>query len=100
MSEKKVYIISDGGHDYSDAARFGELVFLTREPVRKDDIHLMYEIIRKGLSDATADDYLVVGSLTSMSMVAAFIQGSKWGEVHLLVFTAGQYVPKRLYWED
>jgi hypothetical protein len=100
MSDKKVYIVSDGGHDYSDARRFGELVFLTDAPVRKDDIHLMHDMLKMKMQDATADDFLIVSGLTSLCMVATFIQAAAWGEVNLLVINEGKYQPKRLFWTD
>jgi hypothetical protein len=93
---RKVFIMTDGGHDYSDAGRFGELVFCTQEIIRKDDVAQMYRVMKAALIDATPDDYLLVGSLTTLCMVAASIMGDKFGELHLLLFKDGQYVARDL----
>ena len=91
---RKVFIVSNGGHDYSDAERFGEIVFCTEGVIRKDDVSQMYREINEALSHATADDYILVSSLTSMCMVAAGIFADRFGELHLLLFKDGQYVDR------
>jgi hypothetical protein len=93
---KKVFIVTNGGHDYSDATRYGELTFCTDEVIRKDDVAQMYRELSAGLADARPDDYLMVGSLASMCMVAAAILADRFGELHLLLFKDGQYVPRDL----
>lgn len=96
MTNRKVYVVSDGGHDYSDATRFGEIHFCTQSVIRKDDVAQMYRELMAGLADAKATDYLMVGSLTSLCMVAAGILADRFGELHLLVFANGQYVERDL----
>lgn len=91
---RKVFIVSDGGHDYSDAKRFGELVFCTDEVIRKDDVAQMYRVMKAALANAKADDYILVSSLTSLCMVAAAMMGFWTGEIHMLIFKDGQYVSR------
>lgn len=96
----KVFIVSNGGHDYSDAARFGELVFCTENVIRKDDIAQMYREIKQTLTVAEHGDYLLISSLTSLCSVAAAILAYQFGEVHFLLYKDGQYVPRDLILED
>lgn len=96
----KVFIVSDGGHDYSDAKRFGELVFCTESVIRKDDIAQMYREIRQCMETAKAGDFLLVSSLASMCSVAAAILAFQFGEVHFLLYKDGQYVQRDLILED
>lgn len=93
---RKVFIVNNGGHDYSDARRFGELIFCTDSVIRKDDVSQMYRELSVALSEATADDYLLVSSLTSLCMVASAILADRFGELHLLLFKDGQYVDRDL----
>lgn len=88
---RKVYIVSDGGHDYADAERFGEIVFCTEGVIKRNDIAQMYREIGQTLMDAQAEDYLLVSSLTSMCMVAAAIMADQFGEVHFLIYDNGKY---------
>jgi len=96
----KVYVVSNGGHDYSDAARFGEVVFCTDQLIRKDDIAQMYRVLSDALKNAGASDYLLVGSLTSLCVVASAILADRFGEVHLLVYENGKYIPRDLILES
>jgi hypothetical protein len=93
---RKVFIVSNGGHDYSDAERFGDIVFCTEGMIRKDNISQMYREIHEAMRNASACDYILVSSLTSMCMVAAGILADRFGEIHLLLFKDGQYVERDL----
>jgi hypothetical protein len=93
---RKVFIVNNGGHDYSDAKRFGEIVFCTDSVIRKDDVAQMYRELSVALSEARHDDYLLVSSLTSLCMVATAILADRFGEVHMLLFKDGQYVDREL----
>lgn len=97
---KKVYVVSNGGHDYSDAQRFGEVVFCTDGVIRKDDTAQMYREIHAALEEAKPDDFLLVSSLTSMCMVAAAILSDRFGELHLLLFKDGQYISRDIILES
>lgn len=97
---RRVFILNDGGHDYSDAKRYGELVFCTTGVIRRDDVHQMYRELKIALADANHDDYILVSSLASMGMVAAALMGFWHGELHMLVFDGGQYYSRDLVFED
>ena len=98
----KVFIVSDGGHDYSDAERFGELVYCTEGVIRKDDIAQMYREISTAFADNSIQpgDYLLISSLTSLCAVAAAIIGFQFGEIHFLLYKDGQYVSRDLILGD
>ena len=97
---RKVFITSNGGHDYSDAARFGELVFCTDVAIRKDDIAHMYREFIIAMQDAEEDDYVLVGSLTSMCMVAAGIMADRFGRLNCLIFRDGKYIDRTIMLES
>lgn len=97
---KKVYILNDGGHDYSDAQRYGTPIICTGNIIRKDDTAQMYRELMSALADADAEDYLLVSSLSSMCMVAAGIMVDRFGELHLLLFKDGQYVSRDIFFES
>lgn len=92
---RKVYILNDGGHDYQDAERFGEIVFCLND-VDRWDISQMYRELVPILSKANPDDYLVISSLTSLCCVATAILSERFGEVHFLIFKDGKYIPRDL----
>lgn len=98
----KVFIVSDGGHDYSDAERFGELVYCTEGVIRKDDIAQMYRELSHTftINNMQPGDYLLISSLASLCSVAAAIIGAQFGEIHFLLYKDGQYVSRDLILED
>lgn len=96
MSERKVYILADGGHDYSDATRFGDLVFLKIPTFAKWDIARLHDELAEGLKDATEDDLLVISHLTSHCCVATALMVEWFGRVNFLIFRKDKYEEKNL----
>lgn len=93
---KKVYVLNNGGHDYTDAERFGDIVFCTEGAINKWDIAQMYRELSDVLMSAHADDYILMTSLTSLCCVATAIMVEQFGEVHLLLYKDGQYIERDL----
>lgn len=91
---RKVFIVSNGGHNYTAAEEFGELVFCTDRLIHRTDVAQMYRELSEALRDATADDYILVSSLTSMCMIAAAIMADRWGEIHMLLHEGGKYIER------
>lgn len=96
----KVFIVNNGGHDYSDAERFGELVFCTSAFIRKDDTGLMYREIKEALKDASPDDFLMISSLTSMCTIATGILVEKFGHLNMLILHNGYYTSRKVVFEE
>lgn len=97
---KRVYIPNNGGHNYTDAERFGQVVFCTEGTVNKWDIAQMFRQMEDALIDARPDDYILLSSLTSLCCVATAVMANKFGEVHFLLFKDGQYVERDLMLEN
>ncbi|KKK49597.1 hypothetical protein LCGC14_3133450, partial [marine sediment metagenome] len=49
---KKVYIINKGGHDYSDATRFGRLIYLSEGIMNRYSVGRMYREFSAILKDS------------------------------------------------
>jgi hypothetical protein len=96
MSERKVYVLSKGGHDYSDAERFGKLVFLNIPSYAKWDIDRLYRELQEGMKDATSDDLLIVSHLASHCAVATAILTEWFGRVNFLIFRKDRYEEHKL----
>ncbi len=88
---KKVYILGDGGHDYTDARRFGELHFIQIPSAMKWEIAALYDHLRENLMSAEHDDYLLVSNLASHIAVATAIMVEWFGQVNLLLFRNDKY---------
>lgn len=97
---RKVYILSNGGHDYTDAARFGELVFLNIPSHLKWDIAALYDELSEKLEDAKVNDLLVVSHLTSHCCVATALLIEWFGRVNFLIYRKDKYEEKKLVVND
>lgn len=98
-NKKKVYVLSDGGHDYSAAEKFGQIVICSEGALHKDDISQMYRLLGDAMYDAREDDYILVSSLTSLCMVGAAIMANSFGKLNLLIYRDGRYVERSLVLE-
>jgi hypothetical protein len=98
--EKRVYVLSDGGHDYRAAERFGRVTICSTGQLSKDDISQMYRILTDSFADAREDDFILVSSLTSLCMVASAIMANRFGQVHLLIYHDGRYEARDLILEQ
>lgn len=87
----RVYVLNKGGHDYSEAARYGELVYCTEGPLKKHDIHQMVRLLTVALEDSNADDYIMLTSLSSLCSLACAIFAVQHNRLNLLVFKNGHY---------
>lgn len=87
----KVYILNDGGHDYSAAVDFGDLTFLNIPYATMQDIPQAYTFLKDGLKDAMEDDYLLIGGPASMNCIATAILAEWYGKVNFLLFRCDHY---------
>ena len=93
---RKVYILTKGAHDYSDAARFGTLVFLDIPTFVRWDIQHLHAELLEGLKDATEDDLFLISHLTSHCCVATAILTEWFGRVNFLIFRKDRYEESKL----
>lgn len=98
---RKVYVTNKGGHDYSAARRFGELVFCTEGSIPRFNTSHMYREIEEVMRDSDPEDYILLTSLTTLNVIAAGYFAHKHGRLNLLLFqpqngksSEGQYVER------
>lgn len=92
----KVYILNKGGHDHSDAERFGTLVFITNGIIDKLNVNSMYRECDESFQVASPDDYILISSLSVFCGVACAVFARKFGRLNLLLFKDGRYVERHL----
>lgn len=93
----KVYIPNQGPHDYTDAERFGELIVCTKGSLDKFDTSEMYRELVDAMQDSEPEDYILLGSLTSLCCVACSIFSAKHWRVNLLIHRSDGYVERSLF---
>jgi hypothetical protein len=86
----KVYIVSNGGHDFSKAAQFGNVVFLSTGIINKFRITEMAREFAHIMADSTPNDFLIPNGPTAMSSIACSIFAWKHGKLNLLLWKKGR----------
>ena len=87
-----VYILNGNSNlDYSDAQRFGDVVFVTKGPLPAHDISFISGAVELALRESSPEDMLVIGSLQSLCTIAGAIFAAKHGRVNLLLYRRNRY---------
>ena len=95
---KKVYIVNRSCHDFSAAAEFGELVYLSKGSLNKFDTSRIYRLFYPILKSSKETDYILISCLTIMNLVASFIFVLKHKRLNLLLFKS--YKGKKSIWKE
>ncbi len=93
---RRVYIVNKGGHDFSGATKFGEVVYLSEGRLDKYALTEMYREFSEKLRDSGSDDFLLITSLASSCSVAAACFAFLHGRLNLLLFKEGKYIERKL----
>lgn len=93
----KVYILNKAAHDYSDARRFGELVFCTDGSLDKLDIQQMYREMSDAMTDSSPNDFILLTSLASLCSVACSVFVTMHSRLNLLIHTKDGYVEREVF---
>jgi hypothetical protein len=97
---RTVYVVNKGGHDHSDAERFGKIVYLSEGLISRYATTEMYRQFAEILKDSSPDDYILPTGLAIMTSIASSIFGYMHGRLNLLLFksasTGGRYIERSL----
>lgn len=86
-STSTVWITNFAGHDYSDAAEWGDLQYLTKGYVRPDrPDRILYDITTKIAEETSPDDWLLPSGLLLLNIFAGIAWMEKHGTLRLLQF--------------
>lgn len=92
----KVFIPNKGGHDYSKAERYGELVFVTEGFIDRWAVTHMYRSWIKALETSDPNDWILETSLNTLCSVGASVFSLKHQRLNLLLFKDGDYLARTL----
>ena len=95
-----VYVLNKAAHDFSDAERFGELVYCTQGSIDKMDLQQMYREMSEALLDSQPDDYILLTSLASLCSIACSIFSLMHGRLNLLIFHNGAYYNRSIFYNE
>lgn len=82
----KVFVTNRGGHDHSDAERFGELIFLSEGSISRYATTQIYRQFSEKLKNSRPEDFLLPTGLTVMNLIASSIMAHMHGRINLLLY--------------
>jgi hypothetical protein len=91
-----VFIVNRGAHDFSDAKRFGEIIYLSEGDINKYSVNKMYRIFATRLRRSQPEDYILVSGLTVMACIACACFAFLHHKLNVLLFKNGRYIERRL----
>lgn len=80
-----IFITNRGSHDYSQAERFGTLVFMSDGSYSRFQTGRIYRRFEQFLATSKSDDLVLVSGLTVMTAIAVAMMAVKHGKVNLLL---------------
>lgn len=95
-----VYVVNRGGHDFSEAERFGRLHFLSEGSMSKFAANKIYREFSIHLRSSKPDDYILLTGLSTMNVVACSIFSYLHGRLNLLLYKNGKYVERKIVLGD
>lgn len=94
----KVYVPNKSYHDFSDAARFGQLIFVTDGLVKSRlNINSIYRDCSEAMKDAEAGDYVLVSSLSILVAAMASLMAFRFSSVNYLMWNGEKYIARSVH---
>ncbi len=91
-----VYIVNKSSHDFSNAAAFGEIIFLSEGPMNRYATNNMARMFSDIMAESSGFDYIVPCALNVMNSIACAIFAAKHQRLNLLLFKQGEYLERNL----
>lgn len=87
VTKKKVFIVSDGSHDYSLAKKHGDLELLLRDKINVFASDKLYRDIEDVLKGASPDDFLILSGNMLAAAMAFQVMMKFHGKVNVLIYS-------------
>lgn len=88
----KVYIGNQSGHDFSASTKYGVPIFVTKGLVNRFAVNYMARRWALSLLGSKKDDYILLTSLTIITVVGAAAFAYLHGRLNLLIYRNSKYI--------
>lgn len=95
-----VYVANKSAHDFSDAKRYGKLVFVTSGRLNRFNVNDMHRRASEAMEKSQPGDYIVPCSLNVLNSVVCSTFVAKHGRLNLLLFKEGGYIERNIVFGD
>ena len=92
----KVYIVNKSAHDFHNAEKFGNLIFMSEGRLNRFGTNDMMRKFSDAMRNSKEEDYLLPCSLNTANIMAAVVFANKHKRLNLLLFkpSTGEYIER------
>jgi hypothetical protein len=92
-----VFIVNKSFHDFSEAEKYGKLIFLSEGSMDRYEVNNMARQFESYLKDSSPEDYIVPCSLNVMNSIACAMFAVRHNTLNLLLYKQGKgYIERNL----
>lgn len=95
----RVFIVNKSAHDFSEAKRYGRLIFITEGRLNRFNVNDMHRQCSEALEESREGDYIVPCSLNVLNSIACAVFAVKHRKLNLLLFKEGGYVERNIVFD-
>jgi len=94
----KVIVPNRSSHDFSDASRYGEVLFMTVGTLPKYSVADMTRVWNEFFikHEISKDDYILPSALPIFTHIGCALFALKFGQLNLLLFVRNKYAARKL----
>jgi hypothetical protein len=93
----KVFIVNKSFHDFREAEKYGEIIYLSEGRMDRYEINNMARQFKEAFANSHPSDFIVLCSLNSMNAIACSVFAVMHGTLNLLLFKQGKgYIERNL----
>ena len=97
---KRVFIGNQSGHDFSPSSKYGYPVYVTKGLVNRFSVNYMARRWAFALLSSKKEDYILLTSLTILTVVGAAIFAYLHGSLNLLLYRNGKYINRTIDFKE
>jgi hypothetical protein len=92
----KVYIVNKSAHDFSQAEKFGKLIFMSEGRLNRYGTNDMVRKFTDAMRNSREEDFLLPCSLNTANIMAGAIFAMKHKRLNLLLYkpSTGEYIER------
>lgn len=83
--KKKVFIVNKSYHDYAEAEKFGDLIFMSEGSINRYSASKIFRLFEPFVKESKKTDYILLTSMTIMCSIVCGMFGAKHGRLNLLL---------------
>ena len=92
----KVFVVNKSAHDFSEAEKYGELVFVTKGRLNRFNVNDMHRQAMEVLKQSEKGDYIVPCSLNILNSIVCSSFAVLHGRLNILLFKQGSYLERNI----